>query len=286
MKVILITVWSRADKLKACLDSLQKVKDIADYTILIVQQDDFPEVGKVIENVDWTQLVVLKTCGKFKTGVQNITYNRVIGYNKAFFEMSASIVYGMEDDVILGYDSLHFAQMIIEKYENDKNFRGVNLFSGEVFNEKNKFKYGKFRFGISGQSWAINKKIWQSILDTNILNDHKNMGLDGLLEGYIRSGFVVMPYCSRYIDTGWGGTHAPSDSAADYFKNLERSWVGLKEFPVKDYVFDNGIDFNWRKDCLKYRSAENCKYYILYLVDRFRKRTNLQLRNRVKKLFL
>lgn len=282
MKIILITVWNRAEKLKECLNSLSQLKAIDEYRILIVQQDEFPEVTKVITEISWTKPIVLKTFGENRTGVQNITRNRILGYEKAFYELNATIVYGMEDDVILGFDALVFSESIIEKYKADKKFRGVNLFSGEKFEEKTKFKYGKFRFGISGQSWSITREIWDEILRTNILNDHKNMGLDGLLEGYLKSGFVVMPYCSRYIDIGWGGTHAPDDPMASYFKKLEESWVGIEPFEIKKYEYDNQLEFNWRRDCVKYKSSEDLMYLLLYLTDRLRKKLNLQIRNRIR----
>lgn len=284
-KFIFLTVYDRDHTLKKSLDALSKLKNIEQFQILIVYQDYFPKVKEVIDSVNWTKLHLIHTLGKGKTPVQNINYNRIIGYNKIFNELNGDLVLGIEDDAILGYDALFFAEKMNNKYSSDKRFMGINLGSQMKFSKRHLYDYNLYKCGIFGQGWALNKQIWENILKIKILDDHTNMGLDNLLEPYARSGFVVVPYCSRYIDLGWNGTHAKGSPEEGYFYRIKKSWIGIDSFELKTYIRNKSFRFFWEPKCYCYNIFNNFVFDIKCPLDRLRVKLNLNIRNRIRTFF-
>jgi hypothetical protein len=72
------------------------------------------------------------------------------------------------------------------------------------------------------------------------------------VEHYLKMGFMVTPNASRLKDIGWNGTHAPKDSNAIYYKELESSWVGNEKLGATGYTLQN-VDHNWRNDIRIYK---------------------------------
>jgi hypothetical protein len=201
--------------------------------------------------------------GSGRSKLENINKNRIIGLDYCFDILGVDYVVAIEDDVLCGYDALVFCQTMIECYRDDVHFRGVNLGSKEVYSEAYRFEYGLFRYGLFGQGSAVTKQTWAKIKQLNILSTLTEQGFDFLVEYYYKTGFVIMPRCSRYIDIGWNGTHAPNDPNHQYYQALKASWVGLKAFSLIEYRLSS-FQFNWRTDCIKYRSFQNLRYAIKF----------------------
>jgi hypothetical protein len=195
---------------------------------------------------------------------------RIIGLDYCFDQLAVDYVVAIEDDVLCGYDTLVFCQKMIDLYGADQRFRGINLGSKELFNEAYRDEYGMFRYGLFGQGGAVTKETWARIKRLNILSNLKDHGFDFLVEYYYKTGFVIMPRCSRYIDVGWNGTHAPKDPEHDYYQSLRASWVGIAPFTVPNYRQTN-FKFKWRDDCIQYSSLQNFKFEVKFIGYRAKK---------------
>jgi GR25 family glycosyltransferase involved in LPS biosynthesis len=164
---------------------------------------------------------------KHLTPEDNIDAARLETLTTAFWDPSIELAVILEDDVCIAKDSLDFVELIISLESKKLNFRGINLGSREEINSP--YGYSRIRYGIHGPASAISRKTWEkSGLATAGLKQLPRTW-DGYLEAYLKTGFMVTPNLSRYIDFGSGGTHS-SSSNEDYFKGLQKSFSLLAKY--------------------------------------------------------
>jgi hypothetical protein len=249
---ILITAYSRPQELARCLESVTNQIGDVSYPIVVFRQKGNSEVSEVIsrflERISY--LVEFNALGK--TPLENINLNRILGYEFCFNILKSKWVLAIEEDIEISNDSVRFVEAMYLRYAKKKSFRGVNLGSMEPLQDNLKSTYSLLRYGLHGQAAAICDKTWQKFKVPQLIERSKTHALDGQLEFYLKSGFMVTPNNSRYVDWGWNGTHAPKDASHTYYSQLRQSWVG-KEVELNSAYSRMDIRHAWRSDCKPYR---------------------------------
>jgi hypothetical protein len=257
---ILITVYNRFEEFQKCLDAIHACKYQENYNLVIVYHEEIPSTKLLLDLVEHPFLYLIPVNGIGRTALLNMNSNRILGLNFCFEKLGSEMVIAVEDDVQLGYDALVFSEDIILRYSKNSSFRGVNLGSrmprsGDLF-----YSYGKFRYGISGQGSAMTKDTWRKINNLNLLQGISYKGFDSLVEDYFKTGFVISPYASRYLDEGWRGTHASPDPNHPYYIDLQKSFVGSLPF-AQQRLSCVRSKYSWRKDCIPYYGVLNFYYW-------------------------
>ena len=250
--VIGIAAFSRAPELDRCLESVVKARSMRDLPLLVLHQQGHDAVGVVIQKWRSEIQILLQVEALGSTPLQNINLNAILLRNLAFQELQSDWFLGVEEDVVIGGDSISFVESMMEKYGKTPAFRGVNLGSAIPKNLGSVAEYSRIRYGLHGQAGAIPKKVWEHFNIHRMLMHSNQNGLDGMMENYLKSGFMCWPNLSRYLDSGWNGTHAPKDSNNSYYQNLRQSFVDLSADTKLVYI-KNDMHNPWRKDCLKYK---------------------------------
>jgi hypothetical protein len=260
---ILVNAYNRIDELKNCLNHIFNAENIDDFNIVITYQSEVQVITEFIEGFNNVNVIKLPFDGKKNGAIENINFNRVNGLKYCFNILKSEYVIAVEDDINIGNDTLKFCDFIYSRFKNDINFRGINLCSNLPFSNIKKNVYGKFRYGLSGQCSLISLNTWNGIMKRNILFLTNSIGFDSQIELFLKTGFMVHPYNSRYIDNGWNGTHAPRDSKNMYYQLLLQSWTGPDKLNISSYE-EEVFDIKWRKDCVTFNRMHNIIYLLRF----------------------
>jgi hypothetical protein len=267
-KSIVITTFNRLEEFSACLEHLRRCSKLSEFNLIIVYHKEYSQSLAKINEFDHKFKYVFAVDGSGKTAIQNMNHNRIVAMRFAFEDLNSKYVVAIEDDVLLGYDALTFSDVLIKRYCKDKNFRSVNLGYRQSKDSVELNTYGIFRYGLFGQGAAISKNVWNRVNHLNLLADSDRIGFDSLVEAFWKTGFIIVPYASRYIDIGFNGTHAPKDSQDSYYSELQDSWVGIAPFLINDYKYVRA-KYLWREDCVNYKKSHNLLYKLKYFKDKF-----------------
>lgn len=260
-KSIVIFAHSRAELLDACINSVLSAYKSNDWKKVIIFQTGFLDVEDIVRKYEDKFDLVVRIKQQYEVALGNINHNRLLGTSICFDVFLSDVVLGIEEDTRIGYDSLVFIDQMCELYGGKRPFRGVNLGSFEPNTEDNKYTYSLLRFGLHGQAGALTKKTWNALSLNYLLEDICNIGWDSRIESYLKTGFLATPNASRFLDQGWGGTHASNDPNSPYFLNQRQSWVGTLKFPIRIFTRKNMIH-SWRNDARNYRFYESFLYKI------------------------
>ncbi|QWD14760.1 hypothetical protein G6702_01730 [Polynucleobacter paneuropaeus] len=262
-KAILIATYNRTEELQSALEHIQACQDFEDHYLVLIYHSEILETARYVENLSCANFIRIATNGTLRSKLENINKNRIDGLDYCFETLEVDYVVAIEDDVLCGYDTLIFCQQMIKKYGKNPEFRGVNLGSKEIYAENRRNEYGLFRYGLFGQGSAITKQVWKKIKSLKLLRQIDKQGFDYLVENFYKSGFVIMPRCSRYIDIGWRGTHAPKDPNNEYYLSLKSSWISTVPWGRIDY-YSARFPYTWRYDCFPYYVKDNFKYKLKF----------------------
>jgi hypothetical protein len=255
-KSILITCFDRFDSLKKCIKHLYLANNIDEYHVVFVRQKGNLKVKKIIECSKFKNKYIINTnYPDYYSPLKKMANNGYIGWKFCFEKLKSDYSIYLEDDILVSYDFLNFHNFIHQKYKDDKNFFGVNGFSGEKFDESKISKYSKFIFGL-GKGFSTNKYNW-TYFKKNIWNKSflktEYPTLDSANQQYAEKKklYVVMPICSRILEYPTNGLHIKKNDTY-YFNRLKKSFVKIKyKKNIYDYSFLES--YSWRKDCKKYK---------------------------------
>ena len=259
--VIIVNAFSRAASLDKCLNSIFMSVGEAKIPIILIHQTGHLDVENVILRHSPFISTVKTVTSVNRTALENINHNRMLGYEVAFNEFQAEWVLAIEEDVLISEDALRFISQIIERYENYRFFRGINLGSREPFDLSLLNTYSRLRYGMHGQASVIGRRTWNFINSKNIEAKFSTHGFDSLIETHLKHGFMVTPNLSRSLDTGWDGTHMPNDSTDLYFEEMRASFVGVQA-TQGPYNCIN-ILHRWRDDLEVYSVYGTPKFVLL-----------------------
>jgi hypothetical protein len=250
--VITVNAYSRDESIEKCLNSIVRSIGGRAIPLIVVYQTGFVRVSEVIaKNAEFISRII-EVDGGERTPLENINHNRFLAYDMAFNELKADWVLAVEEDVILSKDAVAFTEFIIGEVSGHRFFRGINLGSREPFDERLFNTYSLLRYGLHGQASVIGKKTWRFIQKRRLSAKFSTHGFDSLIESHLKIGFMVTPNLSRSLDTGWDGTHMPSDRNDSYFKEMNESFV-FEMDPPSNY-FPLNILHRWREDLEIYRT--------------------------------
>ena len=246
-----IATFSRAKELDQCLESVVIARNDRDIPLIVLHQSGHESVDKVVTKWRSEIQILLRVEALGKTPLENINMNGIILRDLAFRHLNSDWFLGVEEDVVIGGDSIDFIESMMREYWRYPGFRGVNLGSAISRNFASEETYSRIRYGLQGQAGAIPKKVWQRFDTPQLVRQSSQVGLDAMLERYLKTGFMCWPNLSRYIDRGWNGTHTSSDSNDAYYENLRESFVNISAERKLKY-FEESIPNPWREDCFKY----------------------------------
>ena len=262
-KSIVVSTFNRPELLDKCLESIVSAHGFQEYKLIVLHQIGFKEVEAVLDRHKGKIDFLCRVDGSTKTPLHNINWNRYATYAVAFELFESDFVLGIEDDTIISRDALWFCENVYEKFKNKRNFQGINLGSLEFLHPKELNTYSKIRYGLHGQAGVITKKVWKSLSSRGIPKNIATDPLDAMLEPQLKKGFMVTSNCSRFLDSGWGGTHAPESPADSYYLKLQQSWVGSEE--VSSEFIEKSINHSWRQDAITFRARDSFKSHLRFL---------------------
>ena len=265
--VVLIITYMRPNLLLNLFESLKSATDLNALDIVIIHQIGNDEVKNIILDFqqNYQKVVVKSIDGSGKNSTENISFNRIEGLRISFEELKADYVIALEDDVQVASDIFDFSTFIMNRYWAAPFFRGINYGSHEKYSDALSRNYAKVRFGIHGPASAITVKTWNKIYTAKNVMRSKYIIFDGLFEYYLKTGFMITPENSRYLDLGYSGTHTP-DKNNSYFLKLKESFVG-DSVKSNFYYTMNEIKHSLRSDALIYKAKDNLLYGLISMAN-------------------
>ncbi len=248
-----------------------KNRRIAIYVIWQQPNDSTIELTrKVIEkySCNFKQIAIQQK--KYASPEDNIDAARLSALEIAFSDQSIKYAIVLEDDACVADDMCEFVESVITRYGTRKAFRGINFGSREIFSDAE--GYSKNRYGIHGPASMITRRTY---VKSGLSQFHDKLlpkTWDGFIESYLKTGYMVTPNLSRYVDNGLMGTHTDESSAA-YFEGLQESFKILNRIKNENMqYFKNQISHSWRYDCVEHKRLETPTYLIKHLVRKFQER--------------
>jgi hypothetical protein len=275
-----IAAFSRAEELDQCLESVINARNGRDIPLMVLHQLGHESVDKVVTKWSSEIQILLKVEALGKTPLENINRNAIILRDLAFRHLNSDWFLGIEEDVFIGGDSINFIESMMQQYWRYPGFRGVNLGSAISRNLASETTYSRIRYGLQGQAGAIPKKVWQRFDTSNLVRQSSKVGLDAMLERYLKTGFMCWPNLSRYVDRGWNGTHTPSDSNDLYYENLRGSFVNISVDQDLEYV-EESTPNPWREDCFTYQTLSTPFHLIRNIIFHLFHSNLLRIRRRL-----
>ena len=258
-KTLVINSFNRPILLRDCLESCLSLENLEEYKIVMVHQKGNFEVERIVnEHAHLFSTLITTNPSGDKTD-EFITNNRILGLYVGFEFWKSEFVVSIEDDVILARDALKFIEYAFETYRKNPSFRGVNLGSKLSLLEVDPISYSCLRFGMHGPASMITKKTWKKINPQRVMKN-SSVIFDAQIEFALKTGFMVTPNASRYLDQGFEGSHTGTGTDKGYFQGLQSSFVG--HLVSSNSYFHKDILPNWRKDCIIYKTKDDWGYFL------------------------
>lgn len=248
---ILLNAFSRPEQIKSCLESLINANSDANHPVVVVYQKGNIESRKVLDDFGDSITHRLEVQGLFSKSLPNINFNRVLGYQFCFDWLGVDWVLAVEEDVVVSNDTVNLIEQVLRLEHNKPFFRGINLGS-RISSSKNISTYSRFRFGLHGQCSVLTRKTWRHFEASRLLKNSIKKPFDSQLENYLRRGYMATPNRSRFIDTGWNGTHAPTDPNHEYFRELGESFVNTSDATLI-YSYNQALHWWGPQKLIKFR---------------------------------
>jgi len=236
-----------------------------------------PSVSEILDKYEADIDFKLVINSKLTTPLENINWNRLTTYRFSFDVLQSEFTLGIEEDVEISKDALTFLIEIHNRYHKSKKYRGANL--GSVALNGSSKAYNLMRYGLHGQAGTVTSKTWNALPIRTIQGRLREFPLDAMFEAYLKTGFMVTPVRSKYIDRGWGGTHAPKDPNDSHYKMLEDSFQNESSNSYLVSTLDPLP--NWRNDCQIYEAKRNGAYFFIYILNRIGIKTGKKIYFRV-----
>jgi len=246
---VVVVCHNRPRHLQIVIEQLRSAQDYELYKVIVVHQLGNEDVSSVIDS-GLPSAKVYRTKYDEKVSIRaRINANVYKGLLEAFRDPNCDFAVVLEDDIVVANDFLWFVRFVIWKMYNDEDFRAVNGFSrmkSKPFRKNFTLGYVRLNYG-AGWGWAVKRDTFISL--QNLWHGDEDDHWDGLIEDYLRTGFVVNPLVSRIMNIGLEGTgtHGGVDAnleseIADSFENQIID-LSYKPFHEKISVFE------WRSDC-------------------------------------
>jgi len=261
---IVISCFSRAELLDICLKAVTTAENFDQFNLIVLHQKGHPAVLEILEKYEAEIDFRLVINSQLTTPLENINWNRLTTYRFSFDVLQSEFTLGIEEDVEISKDALTFLIDTHNRYRKSRKYRGANL--GSVALNGSSKAYNLMRYGLHGQAGTITRKTWNALPIKIIEGRLRKFPLDAMFEAYLKTGFMVTPVRSKYIDRGWGGTHAPKDPDDSHYKMLQDSFQNESSCSYSVSTLDPLP--NWRDDCKVYSAKRNQPYFFIYFLSR------------------
>jgi hypothetical protein len=228
----------------------------ADYNKIIVLQVGNKEVEELVYGYADTRTQIIEVDGTKKSPLQNMNFNRWLALEEAFKHKEVNWVLSIEEDIEVAKESLLFIEQIYQKFCFERKFRGINL--GSVLEDPELLNtYSLQRFGVHGCGSVLTRRTWRLAKLSLIKKTIRDFPLDGALESLVKSGFMVSPNITLYLDRGWdSGTHNKHTGEETHYVLNEKSWKTRQSKTTLDFERLD-IQIPWRNDCVIYNPKDN-----------------------------
>ncbi len=280
--VISIICYNRLAEIKLAINAVEQSR-LSNQDVLIVCQKGNIEVENYVNSLDESRFERI-----FTPEIQNESTKQIINRNvhtafKEGFLRQADYVVLIEDDIEIHPTFLKYVDQLQMENTNDSNFRAINGFSASQQDPDYINGYGKFRFGV-GWGWSINLKVWNDL--SARWNGSENAHWDGLIEPFMRCGYVTMPNTSLIRNHGLDGKGSNSADDPKLSQAISDSFKIESKSHDKEWTFHQS-DINWRDDCFTYLPKASLRGRFIDLLFRLLfiirpKNEEISFENRIK----
>ena len=266
---ILLLAYQRPDVLKQSIASLKNARLTRISNLIVVFQEGDQVVDSHLNDIDWIPKRILRTSYKNITSpAAAINSNIHLGISEAFKNQDCEYVAVIEDDICVSVDFFDFISSVYDQNTSDKNFRGINGFSGIPRGMTSFEDYGRYRYGV-GWGWVLTRKSWDDL--RKFWTGTEDVHWDGLVEVYFRSGYVVAPGMSRIRNIGFGSSATHTRAAYDtevakVEQKLNDSFICEEDTESKIKYRFSQQDLNWRSDCISFTSTRGFIGKLIHLL--------------------
>ena len=251
----MVLAYKRAEILKRTLISLESADQVNVSEIHIVLQGNDSEVRSVLNSVNWKYNLIQTNYSLNVSAKEAINRNLYSGLSSAFENRAIDYVVVLEDDICVSKDFFNFVFAVYNQNHLDGSFRAINGFSGIPRELTKASNYGRYRFGV-GWGWALPRRTWEAL--NSIWMGNEDQHWDGLIESFMKTGYVVAPGMSRILNIGFGdgathtnATHDPQ--ILNTQQKIEASFIDLPLERSESLFTLEPSDLMWREDCRVYR---------------------------------
>lgn len=267
--VINLQTYSRPHLLEKCLNSIYSMERQELYSKVIVLQIGDHRVEDLVYSFADDSTRILRVDGSGKSPLQNMNINRWSALDYAFRFPNIEWVLSIEEDVEVAREAIIFIEQVYQSFKDNRKFRGINLGS-RMYDADLIDTFSLQRYGIHGCGSVMTKRMWRMAQMNLTKYTLKNFALDGTLEAIAKTGFMVNPNVTLYLDHGWdSGTHNRHTGKELHYEENLRSW-NLRKSKFTFQFREKSIPIRWRQDCVPYEKSENFLYNVKAFVHRFR----------------
>jgi hypothetical protein len=243
------------------------MQNIASYNKIFVLQLGNKEVEALIHQYADPKTDIIEMDGSLRNPLQNMNLNRWTALKTAFDNYACDWVLSVEEDIEVARETLLFIEEVYARFNHDQYFRGINLGSSLDL-PKLVSTYSLQRFGVHGCGTVMTKDTWNRIKRWRIERTLNDFALDGAIEGIMKTGFMVTPNVTLYLDNGWdAGTHTKGTGQEPFYVLNRKSWhTRVDNFANHFELFETVIP--WREDCIPYRETDNSYFQFRAIISR------------------
>lgn len=222
--------------------------------VIIVCQRGCPEVEEIVLGLNPIYIKIF-TPERVSESVKSLINRNIHTGLQEGFDRGADYVVVVEDDIEISPSFIHFVDTLQKELASDPSFRAINGFSANNLDSGITAGYGKYRFGV-GWGWSINRNVWKKL--SEFWTGKENAHWDGLIEPYIRTGYVVMPNHSLIVNHGLKGNGSNSANDPEFDEAITSSFQINRKLDLNGWQH-NQVDINWRGDCFNFLPAKNLR---------------------------
>ncbi len=260
--MIAVVTFDRPMELMLSIRAIE-IGNALNLDVIIVCQRGCPEVEKIVLGLN-PRYIKIFTPERESESVKSLINRNIHTGLQESFSRGADYVVVIEDDIEISPGFIHFVDTLQKDLGSDPSFRAINGFSANNFNSEISAGYGKYRFGV-GWGWSINRSVWKKL--SEFWTGKENAHWDGLIEPYIRTGFVVMPNHSLIVNHGLKGNGSNSANDPEFDEAITFSFQMNQTLASVHWQY-NQVDINWRGDCFDFFAAKTLRGFLINVLFR------------------